>query len=378
MKKASLSKPVVWAEIDLAALRQNLKVIRAALHSPAVKTLAIVKADAYGHGMPMVARTLSRAGVDFFGVATIDEAVQLRRICPRAQILVLGSFHPDQIGTYAAQRIIPTISSVEDVAEIERAKLKSPLSAHLKIDTGMGRLGVWHEEIHSLLKALTKAKRLRVEGIYTHFSRADHEDQEFTREQLHRFDEAAKEAAAAGIRPRYLHAANSMGLVRFKEAHLNLVRPGIVLYGLNPSSTAPLPKGLRPVMSLKAKISFLKKVEKGRTISYGATYETPRATQIATLPIGYSHGYKLGFSNKAHVVVRGKKCPVIGRVTMDQTLVDVGGVPSVRRWDEVTLIGHDGRAGVSAEDLAKLIGTIPYEIVCSVHSRIPRIYKNIR
>ncbi len=165
--------------------------------------------------------------------------------------------------------------------------------------------------------------------------------------------------------------------MRFKHSHLNLVRPGIILYGINPAGESRPPLNLKPILTLKTRISFLKEVKKGRTISYGATHKTARATRVATLPIGYSHGYRVGFSNKAFVVIGGRKCPVIGRVTMDQTLVDVGSLPSVKRWDEVTLIGREGEAQVLAQDLANVIGSIPYEIVCSIHSRIPRIYKGI-
>ena len=171
------------------------------------------------------------------------------------------------------------------------------------------------------------------------------------------------------------HASNSMGLVRFKSAHLNLVRPGIILYGISPFKDGKLPQGLKPVLTLKTRISFIKDTEKDRTVSYGATYLTPRRTRIATLPIGYSHGYRVGFSNKAFVAIRGRICPVVGRVTMDQTLVDVGHVRDVQRWDEVTLIGKDSPVEVKARQLADLIETIPYEISCSIHSRIPRFYK---
>jgi alanine racemase len=190
------------------------------------------------------------------------------------------------------------------------------------------------------------------------------------------FEQIIGKIKRLGFHPRFLHAANSMGLMRFRKSHLNLVRPGILLYGIAPSEEDCVPKGIRPVLSLKTRVSFLKNVDKGRSISYGGTYETASSTRIATLPVGYSHGYRVAFSNKAFVIIGGKKCPVVGRVTMDHTLVDVGKVLSVRRWDEVTLIGKDGKVGVSAKDLAALIDTIPYEIVCSIHSRIPRIYKN--
>lgn len=370
-KKAS-APPLVWAEVRLGELARNLAAIRR-FARPGVGILAIVKADAYGHGMKAVAAELWRRGVHFFGVATVDEAVELRRRLRSAEILVLGSFHKAQVPAYVENRIIPTLSSPQDAGYFARAVTKGPgFPVHLKVDTGMGRLGVWHEEATRLFGQLAKEKRLRVQGIYTHFSNADG-DRRFTEIQLERFEHAIEGAREAGLRPEYFHAANSMGLMRFKRSHLNLVRPGIVLYGINPSS-AKLPWRPRPVLSLKARISFLKDVARGRTISYGATHVTRQPTRVATLPVGYSHGYRISLSNKASVIVRGRRCPVIGRVTMDQTLVDVGALPRVVRWDEVTLIGREGRVGVTAEELARLAGTIPYEVLCSLHSRIPRFY----
>ncbi len=358
--------PLVWAEVDLDALRSNLKKIRQVAHASNAGILAVVKADAYGHGMEAVARVLKEEGVKFFGVANIDEAGTLRKICPKEKILVLGSFHPKQISAYVRERIIPTVSCIEDVRVLAK-NTRQKFSIHVKIDTGMGRLGVWHEELGPLFGELKKCRLLEVEGIYTHFSNAD-KNEAFTQKQISLFNRALARIRKLGFSPKYLHAANSIGLMRFKNAHFNLVRPGIVLYGI----------GLKPILALKTRISFLKSVEKGRALSYGATYQTPRPTKIATLPIGYSHGYRLSFSNKAFVLVHGRRCPVVGRVTMDQTLVDVGGVPAVRCWDPVTLIGREGKASILAEDLAQIIDTIPYEIVCAIHSRIPRIYKGIR
>lgn len=366
--------PLLWAEVRLADLARNLRVIRASLARPGVGVLAIVKADAYGHGMNAVARELWKRGVRFFGVANLDEAAELRASFPAASILVLGSFHKSQIRAYVRRRVIPTISSLEDARLFSRALPKGArFPVHLKVDTGMGRLGVWHEHAAPLFEALARNGRLSVEGLYTHFSSAD-ADRRLTEKQLALFERAIAAAAKAGLKPKFFHAANSMGVMRFKRSHLNLVRPGIVLYGINPSKT-PFARSTRPVLSLKARISFVKDVAKGRTISYGATHVTRRPTRVATLPVGYSHGYRVAFSNKASVVVRGLRCPVIGRVTMDQTLVDVGALRRVARWDEVTLIGRDGRSAVSAEELAKLADTIPYEILCSIHSRIPRYYR---
>ncbi len=375
LKFRSVSFPLVWAEVDLSALKNNLKVIRARLSGRNTKILCIVKADAYGHGMKEVAKALSKEGVDFFGVATIDEAVDLRSVCPKEKILVLGSFHPSQVPIYQRYRIIPTVSSIEDLDMIEKRLLGSKkISVHVKIDTGMGRLGVWHKDVEKFFTELKKRKRIDLDGVYTHFANADQKNKALTHQQMAFFEEALKKIAKIGFYPRFIHAANSMGLMRFRRAHLNLVRPGIVLYGMNPLKDKKFPK-LKAVLSLKTRISFLKEVERGRAISYGSTHKTSKSTLIATLPIGYSHGYRVGFSNKAHVLIRGHKCPVVGRVTMDQTLVDVGHVPGVKRWDEVTLIGKDKGTEVQASDLAELIESIPYEISCAIQRSIPRIYK---
>lgn len=369
-----LGNSLVWAEIDLGALKRNLRVIRAKAGSAEV--LAVVKADAYGHGMRAVARKLSGEGVRFFGVANIDEAIELRRVCPRSRILVLGAFCAAHAGLYVRHHVTPTLSSIEDAIVCARALGRSArFPVHVKIDTGMGRLGVWHEKALELFKAIRSLKNLHVEGVYTHFSSADAPDRSVTHRQIAVFETLLERLKKSKISPRVIHAANSMGLLRFRRGHYCLVRPGIVLYGLSSSGSHTLPHGMKPVLSLKTRITFLKEVKAGRTLSYGGTYRVKRRTRIATLPVGYSHGYRIAFSNRAQVLVRGRYCPVVGRVTMDQTLVDVGGVPGVKRWDVVTLIGREGRKEVGAAHLAALAGTIPYEIVCSIHSRIPRIYR---
>lgn len=375
----SPKNPFVWVEIDLDSLRHNLRVLRGRSRRSGADVLAVVKADAYGHGMAEVARALYGEGVRFFGVATLEEALRLRRTLKKADILVLGSFHAHQLPLYKKHGIRPTVSSLEDLRAAERAaRLGGPLTLHIKVDTGMGRLGVWHEEALRLFGRARRSTRVRVEGVYTHFSSADETDGFFTKLQLHRFEAVLEKVRAMGLRPRYVHAANSLGLARFERSHLNLVRPGIMLYGLNPGGGRTKRLRLKPVLSLKARISFLKDVSAEQPLSYGRTYQTDRPTRIATLPVGYSHGYRVGLSNKGFVVVKGKRCPVVGRVTMDQTLVDVGGVPGARRWSVVTLLGRDGKSHVSAEELAALSGTIPYEVVCALHSRIPRVYKGLK
>ena len=369
---------LVWAEINLSALKNNVRIIRKIIEKPSVEIMAIVKADAYGHGMLPVAKFLAKQGIHFFGVANIDEGATLRKALPGVKILVLGTFHPKQISLYFKHRILPTISCIEDADYLDSfcAHKKRSINAHVKIDTGMGRLGVWHESAPDFFQGLLQFKRLKIDGLYTHFFSADKKEPIFTQLQIHRFNQTAQMASRYGFKPRYLHASNSMGLARFKNAHLNLVRPGIVLYGISPYKGDEIPKGLKPILTFKTRISFIKETGKDRTVSYGATYLTKKKTRIATLPIGYSHGYRLGFSNKALVIIRGRKYPVVGRVTMDQTLIDIGRTPDIKRWDEVTLIGKENGVEVQATDLAEIAETIPYEIACAIHSRIPRIYRD--
>ena len=373
------TRPFLWAEIDLDNLRGNYRILKAIAKRSKADVLAVVKADAYGHGMDAVARALFKEGVRFFGVATLEEGLRLREVCPPAKILVLGSFHADQVERYFQSGIRPTLSSPDDLRLLEKGlRGRKRFPAHVKVDTGMGRLGVWHGDALRLFKALGDSKKVILEGVYTHFSNADEEKGLFTKLQMHRFETVVEKLRAMGFHPRYVHAANSLGLARFAYPHLNLVRPGLLLYGLDPGKSVGFPVGLKPVMSVKARITFLKDVGAEQPLSYGRTYHTSKPTRIATVPMGYSHGYRVGLSNKAFVVVRGKRCPVVGRVTMDQTLVDVGQVPGIRRWDTVTLLGHDGKSRVSAEEMAAWLDTIPYEVVCSIHSRIPRVYKGLR
>lgn len=371
--------PMVWAEVDLNNLRHNLRQVKKLTRRSGAGILAIVKADAYGHGMSAVALTLSQEGVCFFGVASLEEALSLRKICPKAKILVLGSFHAEQAADYARHKICPTVSSAEDLAAFGKGlPAGKTFPAHVKIDTGMSRLGVWHGEALDLFKKIQDQKQIEVEGVYTHFSSADENNDGFTRLQRHRFETVLEKLRAMGVRPRFVHSANSLALTRYPKVHDDLVRPGIMLYGLNPWNGRKLPFRLKPVMSLRTRISFLKNVPVDRPLSYGRTYQTSGTTRIATLPVGYSHGYRAGFSNNGFVVVKGKRCPVVGRVTMDQTLVDVGGVNGVKRWDVVTLLGKDGRESISAEEMAQWLGTIPYEIVCSIHSHIQRFCIGLR
>lgn len=377
--KSRAFSPLVWADIHLDRLQHNLRLIRRMAKGSKCEILAVVKADAYGHGMEHAALTLQSAGIRFFGVATLEEALQLRRACPKTDILVLGSVNPSDAGVFIRNRITPTLSCWDDWRALEAsAGRNASFPVHVKIDTGMGRLGVWHEQALPFFLKARQSGRLRIEGVYTHLSSTDEACHDFTSLQLHRFETLIEKLKLYGMLPRWVHAANSLGLVRYRSAHLNLVRPGILLYGLNPWPNAKLPLPFKPVMTLRTRISFLKEVPAGQPISYGRTFLTAQKTKIATLPIGYSHGFRVGLSNRSQVLVRGRLCPVVGRITMDQTLIDVSDAPSVRRWDEVTIFGDSQAGSLSAEELAKTLNTIPYEIVCGIHSKVLRVYKGVK
>lgn len=346
------------------------------IQKPGVEIMAIVKAEAYGHGMERVASALSEGGVSFFGVAHIDEAVKLRQTRKSAQILVLGAAHFSQWPVFLRERVIPTLSCLEDARSLNSflKKKNKTLPVHLKVDTGMGRMGVGLHEAEDFFSDVTKLTYLKVEGLYTHFSSADDKHREPTLRQIRLFEKMVLQARSLGIEPRYLHAANSMGTLRFKEASFNLVRPGIILYGLKPSANAVLPKGIGPVLSWKTRISLIKKMKAGTTLSYGRTFKVKRSTHVAVLPVGYSHGFRVGLSNRARVLIGGRSYPVAGRVTMDQILVDLGPKNRARRWDEAVLIGRQGALTLTAERMAAELGTIPYEIVCAIHPRVPKTY----
>ena len=256
-------------------------------------------------------------------------------------------------------------------------KLNRKARVHIKVDTGMGRIGVWHEEAFDFVREVTNLKNIFVEGLYTHFSIAGR-DKFFTNYQIDSFTSLLKDLKLLDIEIPYRHAANSIAAVNLKKSHLNLVRPGIVMYGMYPKRSFVRKLRLAPSLSLKTRIVFLKKTPAGRSISYGRTYITQRPTIIATLPIGYADGYGRILSNRAKVLVRGQRAPVVGKVTMDQTMIDVGHIEGVSLGDEVVLIGRQGDGEIRCEELARLAGTIPYEIVCSISGRVPRIYRNSR
>lgn len=363
------------AEVDLDALRHNLGVVRSMVR-PGTRVLAAVKGDAYGHGAVTCARALEAAGVDAFGVALVEEGAQLRAAGVRVPVLCLGG-----VGRYGAEAAVehgltPVVYDEGDAARLDAAAERSgtPLRIHVKVDTGMGRLGVPLHEWGRFLDRLANFRWLHVEGMLTHFAASEALDATFTLEQGRRFREAVAEARRRGVRPEVLHTCNSGGVMTRPELHLDLVRPGIMLYGVAPAAHLQGVAPLRPVMRVRTQVLFVKDLPRGASVSYGRTFITPRRSRVATLPVGYADGYPRLLSNRGEVLVRGRRCPVVGVVCMDLVMVDVTDVPEpVESGDEVVLLGGQGEARVTAEELAAHAGTIAYEILCGFSERVPRV-----
>ena len=367
-------RPTV-GEVDLRALEFNYRQIQKRIPE-GVEFLAVVKADAYGHGAIPVSLKLEKLGVDYLGVAIPEEGVELRRGGVKTPILVLGGIFGKEVDQIFRFRLTPVIFRKDSLKllsrEAERRKRK--VKVHLKVDTGMGRLGVPLSLWPNFLKEVKRFPSIEVEGFLSHFSMTN-EEEAFTREQWRRFEEAVDMAKGMGISCKYLHMANSATITTFPSFSGNLVRPGIMLYGSYPN---PLFQGLislKPVMTLKTRIHFLKSVPPGTRISYGGTFKTKRESLIATLPIGYADGYSHHLSNHGEVLIHGKRAPVVGKVCMDFIMVDVTHIPRVSVGDEVILMGRQGREQITAEEIAEKINSISYEVLCLIGKRVPRIYK---
>ena len=377
----NISGRPTWAEIHLDNLAANFNQIKN-LVSPAARVMAIVKADAYGHGAVECARRLASEGADWFGVAIPEEGIQLRDAGITQPVLCLGGFWPDQAAACLRQRLTPVVYRLDMLESLNQAASDqgSVVDVHVKIDTGMGRLGIRFDELTDFVSKLDRFRNVRIDGLMSHLAAADDAScRPLTRDQIHRFEEAAGVFRQAGYHPTYFHLSNSAGIYGHREAWGNLVRPGGVLYGLW-RDVLPLSISdpqLAPVMSLHSRISMLKWVPPGETIGYGCTFEASRKSLIATLPVGYHDGYMRALSNRANVIVRGTYAPVVGRISMDLTLIDVTDVSGIEVGDKVTLLGSDSDnvgADISAEDLARTSGTISYEVTCGIGERVPRVY----
>ena len=366
-----------WIEIDINAIRHNLSQIKK-LISNDTAILAPVKANAYGHGILEVSEALVDLSVDYLGVSTIDEAILLRKNgFNKIPILMLGSVLSKAAGLIVENNVTQTVGDMRLALAIEKcAKKQGKLAkVHVKIDTGMGRIGVWHKDAMHLIKALCKMKNLRLEGVFSHFSSSD-ESSVLTHNQMQDFLCLIEEIERLGIHIKYKHMANSMAVIDYKSSHMNLIRPGLILYGLWPKPSLSSSKiRLKPALTLKSSVVFLKDVPPGRTISYGGTHTTKNHTTIATIPIGYGDGLNRRLSNKGYVIVRGKRAPIIGRVCMDQIMVDVGNIAGVKVGDIVTMIGKQSKESITVEEIAGLCDTIPYEVICWLDKRVPRVYK---
>ncbi len=377
--KQSPGRPT-WAEIDLEALAHNYRLIRTHVGED-VSILAAVKANAYGHGAIECGRRLEREGVDWFGVALPEEGVELRNAGVTTPVLCLGGFWQGQESTCLQQKLTPVVYRLDMIESLDRAAREAGLTAdiHVKIDTGMGRLGVRADDVPEFCAALKRFRNVRVAGLMTHLAAADDESkQTFTNEQLAQFDEAVTAFRDRGFDPALIHVANSAATFARSRNGENLVRPGGALYGFTrdvlPANIESPP--LRPVMSLHSRIMLLKKVPAGEKLGYGTTFETKRESLIATLPIGYDDGYARALSNRGRVIIRGQFAPVVGRVSMDLTIIDVTDVAGVQLDDHVTLLGSDGSRRITAEEIGASAGTISYEITCGISSRVPRVYKD--
>ncbi|MFA5144587.1 MAG: alanine racemase [Candidatus Omnitrophota bacterium] len=372
-KNSHIGYRPTWAEIKLGNLTYNLNQVRKKL-SASTKVMVTIKADAYGHGLIPIARRLVSDGVDFFGVASIDEGIKLRKAGVSLPILILGLVLKNDIKPVFRYKLTPTVCD-EGLAFSLNNKARAlgrPVNVHIKVDTGMGRIGVLSEDAEKLVGKVHKMKFINIEGIFTHFAFADM-NKEFTSYQINLFKHLIQRLNSSGINIPLVHAANSIALIDYKVSHFNMARPGLVVYGLYPAKSSKIK--LKPVLSLKTKVVFVKKVPVGYGISYGHDYVTKRETRIATLPIGYGDGYPRNLSGRAPVLIGGRRFKICGRICMDQIMVDVGNFP-VKAGDEVVLIGSQGRNNITTEELARLSGTIPYEFVCGLGSRIPRIYIN--
>ena len=371
-----------WAQIDLDAVVRNYTAIKGSL-APSCRVMAIVKADAYGHGAAFVSRALQQAGADWFGVSNLQEAIQLRDAGITSPILILSYTPPEEAARLAAFGITQTVISREYAEHLNEAAKAAgmPLNVHIKVDTGMSRVGFFYHDCVTDAKtaadiaAVCGLSHLHAEGIFTHFASADeHDDGGYTERQFALFTDLIDRLAADGITFAIRHCCNSAATLRYPSMHLDMVRPGIILYGLCPDSwmTEFLP--LCPAMALKTVISLVKSVPAGSSVSYGRTFTAAHDTRLATVPIGYADGYPRALSGTARMLVNGRYAPLVGRVCMDQSLLDVSDIPAVREGMTVTVFGEDGGAFLPVEELSSLSGTIHYETVCLIGKRVPRIF----
>ena len=366
-----------WVEINLNALKHNLLAIRKRVGQQ-IKIIGIVKADAYGHGDYEVSKTLLNNGVEMLGIAIIEEGIQLRGKGIKAPLLLLGGFFEEQIEDIIRYDLTPTVYDLKIAGLLsEKAVLLNKVvKVHVYVDTGMGSIGVRFDRAVEFIRRAKDMKNLLIEGIYTHCSSSDEKEKEFTNLQIKRFKDVLTMLDTLKIFIPFKHMANSGIIINYPDAYFNMVRPGLLLYGLYSSEDLSRDIGVMPVMSFKTKIIHIKEMEPGDVVGYGRTYHVTKSMRVVTLPVGYDDGYNRLLSNRGNVIIRGKKAPIIGRVCMDLCFVDVTDITDISVGDEVILYGMQGKETIRIESVAKQLNTIPYEVICSVSKRVPRIYIN--
>ncbi|MBC8015775.1 MAG: alanine racemase [Sporomusaceae bacterium] len=362
----------VWAEIDLGAIAYNVGQIRK-ITAGSTQICAVIKADAYGHGAVEVARTVLQAGADRLAVAIVSEALELRQAGFRVPILLLGHTPVSQAAIVVDHDLTQTIYSMDLAQALSGAAAAAGkiVNVHIKIDTGMGRIGIRPEDAGEFAEAVSALPGIKIEGVFSHLATADSYDKSFAYEQYQRFMEGLQYIKAKAIHIPIRHLANSAAILDLPQTHLDMVRPGIILYGLWPSDEMDQTLELRPAMKFKAQVGFIKDMAAHTSVSYGRSYFTERPARIATLPVGYADGWSRLLAGKAQVLVRGQRAPLVGRVCMDQCMIDVSNIPGAAEGDEALLFGG---ADLPVEEVASFMGTINYEIVCMVGKRVPRLY----
>lgn len=376
MHQTELPLHPTHARISLSAFRNNLEVVRSYV-GPAVRIMAVVKANAYGHGVLPIVHEAIAWGVSHFAVARIDEGLELRRAGIRQPVLVFEVPTPAQLPAAIENNLQLTVADVSSALLIESvaARLHRSVDIHCKVDTGMGRLGFAQELAAEEIRRAIQESHLRLAGLYSHFATSDETDVSFASVQIERFRAVVNTLRETGVHIPLVHMANSGAIISLPEAHFDMVRPGIMLYGYHPRAGGRTTPPLKPVMSLHSRVSLCKRVPAGTSISYNRRYVTSRETCIATIPVGYADGYARGLTNKGEVIIKGRRYPVIGTVCMDHIMVDVGEKSDVAVGDDVILIGESANERITAWEIAAQVGTIPYEVTCGISSRVQRVYK---
>lgn len=368
-----MTRPSVM-QVDLSALAHNLAAIRARVGT--AKIMATVKANAYGHGLVECAAALEKAGADAFGVALVEEGIALRRAGITAPILVYGGLWREQIGDYLIHDLDITAPSVEKLQTIDAAAKQHGKRArvHLKIDTGLGRIGVQHDRLPRFADGILACKNIQIVGVYSHLATAEDENKTFAELQISRFKSALDYLRSRGITWQIAHIANSAAVMNLPDSYFDMVRPGLALYGVSPSRALEETLPLRPVMSLTSTVVYFKTVDKGAGISYGQNWHAPEQTRIITLPIGYGDGILRAMSGRGQVIIRGAKHPMVGNICMDQLMVDIGPAGEAFNGEKVFIIGEELGERITVLDIAEAIGTTPHEILTALNLRVPRVY----